>query len=156
MPLEEWDRVISVNLTGPFLCSRELARTLRDKGWSAPAVMVNVTSVHERIPWPSYSHYCASKGGLKLFGETLARELGPHGIRVVQVAPGAIMTPINRTLAEDDELRRSVVEEVPLGRIGEPDEIAATIAWAAGPDAGYVTGSTVFVDGGMTTYPRFV
>ena len=154
MPLEEWERVLSVNLTGPFLCSRELVRRLPEG--RAPAVIVNVSSVHEVIPWPRFAHYCASKGGLKLFGETIARELAPRGVRVAAVAPGAILTPINRELIEDPDKRREQEEQIPWGRLGEPDEIAAAIAWLAGPEAEYVTGTTLFVDGGMTLYPKFV
>ena len=152
MPLEEWERVLSVNLTGPFLCSREFVRG----DPPAPSVIVNVSSVHEVIPWPTFSHYCATKGGLKLFGQTIARELAPRGIRVVMVAPGAILTPINKELIEDPEKRREQEEQVPWGRLGEPEEIAAAIAWLAGPEAEYVTGTTLFVDGGMTLYPKFI
>jgi glucose 1-dehydrogenase len=154
MPLDEWQRVLSVNLTGPFLCSRELVRRLPDE--VRPATIVNVSSVHEEIPWPRFSHYCASKGGLKLFGQTIARELAPRGIRVVQVAPGAILTPINRELIEDPAKRREQEEQIPWGRLGEPEELAAAIAWLASPEAEYVVGTTLFVDGGMTLYPRFV
>ena len=153
MPLEEWQRVLGVNLTGPFLCSRELVRRL--PGRRGPATIVNVSSVHEVIPWPSFSHYCASKGGLKLFGETIARELAPRDIRVAAVAPGAIITPANRELAEDPGKRAEQEEQIPLARLGEPEEIAAAIAWLSGPEASYVTGETLFVDGGMTLYPRF-
>jgi glucose 1-dehydrogenase len=117
---------------------------------------VNVSSVHEVIPWIEFSHYCASKGGMKLFAQSAARELAPHGIRVVNVAPGAILTPINQNLIDDAEKRAEVEAEIPLGRTGRPEEIAAAIAWVAGPDADYVVGSTIFVDGGMTLYPKFV
>jgi len=154
MPLAEWERVLGVNLTGPFLCSRELVRRL--PGGRGPAVIVNVSSVHEVIPWPGVAHYCASKGGLKLFGQTIARELAPRQVRVVAVAPGAILTPINRELIEDPDKRREQEEQIPWGRLGEPEEIAAAIAWLAGPEAEYVTGATLFVDGGMTLYPKFV
>jgi glucose 1-dehydrogenase len=156
MPLAEWNRVLGVNLTGPFLCSREFVRRLPAGRQEPPAVIVNVTSVHEVIPWPSFSHYCATKGGLKLFGQTIARELAPRGVRVVSVAPGAILTPINRQLIEDPEKRREQEEQIPWGRLGKPEEIAAAIAWLASPEAEYVTGTTLFVDGGMTLYPRFV
>jgi glucose 1-dehydrogenase len=154
MPLDEWRRVLDINLTGAFLCAREAARALMAE--KRPGVIVNVSSVHEVIPWPGFSHYCASKGGLKLFGQTIARELAPHEIRVVMVAPGAILTPINTDLIENPEKRKQVEEEIPWGRMGRPEEIAAAIAWLAGPEAEYVTGTTVFVDGGMTLYPGFV
>jgi glucose 1-dehydrogenase len=154
MPLDEWERVIGVNLTGPFLCSREMARGLPAGGRGG--VIVNVTSVHEVIPWERFAHYCASKGGLKLFAQTIAKELAPHRIRVVNVAPGAILTPINRQLMEDPQERARVEAEVPWGRLGRPEEIAAAIAWLACDEAEYVTGATLFVDGGMTLYPGFV
>lgn len=141
-------------MTGPFLYSRAMARELIGRGNGG--VIVNVSSVHELIPWPQFGHYCASKGGLKIFAQTIARELAPHAIRVVNVAPGAIMTPINRELDEDEDQRREVESQIPWGRLGSPEEIAAAIAWLAGPEAEYVTGSTLFVDGGMTLYPRFV
>ena len=107
-------------------------------------------------PLAGFSHYCASKGGLKLFAQTIARELAPRGIRVVSVAPGAILTPINKDLAEDEQKRREVEEEIPWGRLGKPEEIAAAIAWLASDEADYVVGTTLFVDGGMTLYPKFV
>ena len=153
MPLEEWNKVLAVNLTGAFLCARETARGLLKA--EAGGVIVNVSSVHEVIPWPEFSHYCASKGALKLFGQTIARELAPDGIRVVQVAPGAILTPINQDLIDHPEKRREVEEEIPWGRMGSPEEIAAAISWLASAEAEYITGSTLFVDGGMTLYPKF-
>jgi glucose 1-dehydrogenase len=154
MPLEEWEKVLAVNLTGPFLCAREMVRRLPEH--DAAGTIVNVSSVHEVIPWPKFGHYCASKGGLKLFGQTIARELAPRGIRVVMVAPGAIATPINREIIKDPEKRREQEEQIPWRRMGEPEEIAGAIAWLAGPEAEYVTGATLFVDGGMTLYPKFV
>lgn len=154
MPLEEWNKVLAVNLTGAFLCTREAARGMLAAGIKGS--IVNVSSVHEVIPWPQFGHYCASKGGLKLFAQTVARELAPSGIRVVNVAPGAILTPINQDLIDDPEKRAAVEDEIPLGRAGKPEEIAAAIAWVSGPEAEYVVGSTLFVDGGMTLYPKFV
>ncbi|MBX5470343.1 MAG: glucose 1-dehydrogenase [Thermoleophilaceae bacterium] len=154
MPLGEWQAVLDVNLTGPFLCAREAARGMIAAGRGG--AIVNVSSVHERIPWPGFAHYCASKGGLALLGQTIAKELAPHGIRVVGVAPGAIMTPINEGLDEHAEQRRQVEEEIPLGYIGRPEQVAEAVAWVASDAASYVTGTTLFVDGGMTTYPRFV
>jgi glucose 1-dehydrogenase len=153
MPLEEWNRVLSVNLTGGFLCAREAARGMTQDGGGG--VIVNMSSVHEQIPWESFAHYCASKGAMKLFAQTIAKELAPHRIRVVNVAPGAILTPINKDLIEHPEMRKEVEAEIPYGRIGTPEEIAAAVSWLASDEADYVTGTTLFVDGGMTTYPNF-
>ena len=151
MPLEEWRRLLDVNLTGAFLCAREAARGMIDQGEGG--VIVNNTSVHEVIPWPEFSHYCASKAGLKLFSQTIARELAPHGIRVAQVAPGTIQTPINKWILDDPEKLQSAIGQIPWGRMGQPEEVAAAIAWLASAEASYVTGATLFVDGGMTLYP---
>jgi glucose 1-dehydrogenase len=151
LELADWQQVLDVNLTGPFLCSRAFARALVAAG--APGVIVNVSSVHEEIPWPGFAHYCASKGGLKLFTGTIARELAPQGIRVASVAPGAIRTPINQELIDDPGKRAEVEKQIPWGRMGEPEEIAAAIAWLGSDEASYVTGTTLFVDGGMTQYP---
>jgi glucose 1-dehydrogenase len=154
MPLDEWQKVIAVNLTGTFLCSREAARImLADR---ARGTIVMVTSVHEVIPWESFSHYCASKGGMKLFAQTIARELAPHGIRVASVAPGAIATPINAGVLADPVQKAAVEAEIPYGRWGEVSDVARAIAWIASTQADYVVGSTLFVDGGMTLYPRFI
>lgn len=154
MPLAAWQKVIDINLTGAFLCAREAARIMRaaDK----PGCIVNISSVHEQIPWEGFSHYCASKGGMKLFGQSIARELAPHGIRVVSVAPGAIATPINAGVLADPEQRAAVEAEIPLGRWGSVSDVAQAVAWVASDQASYVVGSTLFVDGGMTLYPRFV
>ncbi|MEA2317502.1 MAG: glucose 1-dehydrogenase [Solirubrobacteraceae bacterium] len=154
MPLEEWNRVLAVNLTGTFLCTRAAARIMRRD--SARGAIVMVSSVHEQIPWPKFSHYCATKGGVKLFGQSIAKELAPHGIRVVSVAPGAIRTPINEDVLADPEARAEVEAEIPLGRWGEVSDVSRAIAWVASEQAEYVVGSTLFVDGGMTLYPRFV
>ena len=141
-------------VTGAFLCSREAARGMIAA--DAGGVIVNVSSVHEVIPWMEFSHYCASKAGMKLFGQSIARELAPHRIRVVQIAPGAILTPINQELIDDPAEREQVEAQIPWGRLGKPEEIAAAIAWVASPEAEYVNGATIFVDGGMTLYPNFV
>lgn len=154
MSLEDWQQVIDVNLTGAFLCCREFVRGLLQE--RSPGVIVNVSSVHEVIPWRNFSHYCASKGGLKLFGQSIAYELAPHGIRVVGIAPGAIATPINAEMLENPKEREKVESEIPWGRVGSADEVAGAIAWLAGSDAEYVVGSTLFLDGGMLLYPNFV
>jgi glucose 1-dehydrogenase len=116
-------------------------------------LVVSITSVHDRMPWERFSHYAASKAGMRLFIESIAKELAPHGIRVVAVAPGAIATPINReTLDEPEELAQTE-RQIPLGRIGEPAEVARAVAWLASDQASYVTGATLLVDGGLTLYP---
>jgi glucose 1-dehydrogenase len=152
MPLADWEKVLRVNVTGTFLCSREFARRLPE---DANGVIVNMSSVHEQIPWPEFSHYCASKGAVRLFAQTIAKELAPR-VRVVNVGPGAIVTPINEDWTEDPEARRRVLDEIPLDRLGQPEDVAGAVSWLASTDASYVTGTTVFVDGGMTTYPNFV
>jgi glucose 1-dehydrogenase len=152
MLLDEWNRVLSVNLTGAFLCSREVGRALVQA--RAPGVIVNVSSVHELIPWPRFSHYCASKAALRLFGQTIARELAPHRIRLAGIAPGAIVTPINREVVEDAAERREVERQIPWGRMGTAEEVAGAIVWLAGPEAEYTTGATLFLDGGMSLYDR--
>jgi glucose 1-dehydrogenase len=123
---------------------------------NAKGVIVNMSSVHEFIPWPGFAHYCASKGGMKLLMETAARELADKQIRVLNIAPGAIVTPINKFVLDDPEEKHAVEGEIPLGRMGQPDEIAAAVAWAASDEASYVTGTTLVVDGGMSLYPKFV
>ncbi len=154
MKLEDWEAVLQTNLTGAFLCMREAASAMVAAGRGG--VIVNMSSVHEFIPWPGFAHYCASKGGMKLLMETAARELAPKKIRLVNIAPGAIITPINKFVLDDPEQKHAVESEIPLGRMGQPEEIAAAVVWAASDEAGYVTGTTIVVDGGMSLYPKFV
>jgi glucose 1-dehydrogenase len=154
LELDDWRRTIDVNLTGVFLCAREAARGLRAA--DAKGVLVFMSSVHEQIPWPKFSHYCATKGGMKLFMQTIARELAPHGIRCVDVAPGAIETPINQPVIDDPDQYQAVLDEIPWGRWGKPEDVARAVAWVASAQADYVVGTTLFVDGGMTLYPNFV
>ncbi len=142
MPLESWQKILDVNLTGAFLCCREAARVM-DGG----TIVVN-TSVHEVIPWMRFSHYAASKGGLKLFVQSIAKELAPRGIRICSVAPGATRTPINEGVEENASR-----DQIPWGRWADAIEIARAIAWLASDRAEYVVGTTLFVDGGMTLYP---
>ena len=153
MPLDAWQKVLDVNLTGAFLCAREAARMMVDAGDGG--VIVNMSSVHEQIPWERFSHYCASKGGLKLWAQSIAKELAPLGIRVVNVAPGAIDTPINRDVLSNKQESAAVLCEIPLERWGHVDDIAHAVSWLASEQASYITGATLFVDGGMTLYPKF-
>ena len=142
LPLESWEKVIGVNLTGAFLCCREAARRIE-----AGTIVVN-TSVHEIMPWMRFSHYAASKGGLRMFVQSIAKELAPKGIRVCAVAPGATRTPINDGVHADEDAR-----PIPAGRWADPEEIARAIAWLASDNASYVVGTTLYVDGGLTLYP---
>jgi glucose 1-dehydrogenase len=153
MPLDLWNAVLRTNLTGAFLCLREAGKHMAA---AKSGVIVNMSSVHEFIPWPGFAHYCASKGGLKLLTQTVARELAPLGIRCLNVAPGAIATPINTFVLDDPEAKHMVEEEIPLGRFGQPEEIAGAVAWLASDQGDYVTGTTLVVDGGMSTYPKFI
>nr|P07999.2 RecName: Full=Glucose 1-dehydrogenase B [Priestia megaterium] len=153
MSLSDWNKVIDTNLTGAFLGSREAIKYFVEN--DIKGTVINMSSVHEwKIPWPLFVHYAASKGGMKLMTETLALEYAPKGIRVNNIGPGAINTPINAEKFADPEQRADVESMIPMGYIGEPEEIAA-VAWLASSEASYVTGITLFADGGMTQYPSF-
>ena len=127
MSLGDWESVIQTNLTGTFLCLREAGAAMVKSG--AGGVIVNMSSVHEYIPWAGYAHYCATKGGIKLLMQTAARELAEHHIRVVSVAPGAVASPINQSVLDDPNAKKAVEGEIPLGRMGSPEEVAAAVAW---------------------------
>ena len=145
-PESEFDAVIEVNLKGPFLCTQAAARDMakRKKG-----TIINISSVHEDLPFPGYSAYCAAKGGLRMLCRDLALELAPHGINVINVAPGAIDTPINKRTLADPEKKLALKREIPLGRVGEPQEVAKLVCYLASDDAAYITGTTVVIDGGL-------
>jgi len=160
MTLAQWNAVLGVNLTGTFLCAREAARTMIRQGIRAgvsraAGKIICVSSVHEVIPWAGHVNYAASKGGLKLFMQSLAQELAQHRIRVNSVAPGAIQTPINRPAWETPEALAALLTLIPYGRIGQPADIGNAVVWLASDAADYVHGQTLFVDGGMTLYPEF-
>jgi glucose 1-dehydrogenase len=160
MTVAQWNTVLGVNLTGMFLCAREAAREMIRRGprpgvSAATGKIVCVSSVHEVIPWAGHVNYAASKGGVKLFMQSLAQELAPHRIRVNSVAPGAIQTPINRAAWETPEALAALLKLIPYGRIGQPADIGRVVAWLASDDADYIHGQTIFVDGGMTLYPEF-
>ena len=155
MTLEQWNTVIGVNLTGMFLCAREAVREMARRGprpevSRATGKIICISSVHEVIPWAGHANYAASKGGVKLFMQTLAQELAPARIRVNSIAPGAIQTPINRDAWETPQALESLLNLIPYGRIGQPEDIGL-----ASDDADYINGQTIFVDGGMTLYPEF-
>lgn len=152
MSLEDWQKVISVDLTGTFLVSREAIGHMIETGGG---VLVNMSSVHQRIPWPNFAHYATAKGGMKLLTETLALEFASRGVRVNAVAPGAIATPANQRKLEDPDQRRALEALIPWDRAGQPEEVAACVAFLASDEASYVTGHTLFVDGGMSLYPGF-
>jgi glucose 1-dehydrogenase len=144
---EEYDAVLDVNLKGAFFVAQAFVRHLQDT--HRPGRIINISSVHEDLPFPNFSPYCASKGGLEMVMRTLAVELAPYGITVNNVAPGAIETSINSKLLNSPELLKALLGNIPLGRLGKPDDVAGMVAFLAGPDAGYVTGTTMFVDGGL-------
>jgi glucose 1-dehydrogenase len=145
-PESEWDAVTAVNLKGPFLCTQAAARDMAKR---KKRTIINISSVHEDLPFPGYSAYCASKGGLRMLCRDLALELAPYGINVVNVAPGAINTPINERTLSDPEKKLALKREIPLGRVGEPQEVARLVCYLASDDAAYITGTTVVIDGGL-------
>ena len=151
-PLDVWDRILRVNLTGPFLCGRAAARAMIAAGRRGR--IINISSVHEDLAMPNNAAYAASKGGVRMLMRTIALELAPHGITVNDIAPGAIATPINREVREDAEKQKELLEEIPLKRVGDPDEIAALCTYLASEAASYVTGATFVIDGGLTQYTK--
>lgn len=160
MTLKQWNEVISVNLTGQFLCAREAVREFRKRGVvrdvsAAAGKLVFMSSVHQEIPWAGHVNYAASKGGVMQLMRSIAQEVAPLAIRANAVAPGAIRTPINRAAWKTPEAYRDLMTLVPYKRIGEPEDIAQAVAWLVSDAADYVTGTTLFVDGGMTLYPGF-
>jgi glucose 1-dehydrogenase len=151
---EDFDRVLAVNLRGAFLCAREAIRHFLAE--EKEGSIVNISSVHQLIPKPSYLGYSASKGGMQNLTRTLALEYAGRGIRVNGIGPGATVTPINRAWIDDPEKRRQVEEHIPMQRAGDADEMAGVTAFLASHDAAYITGQTIFVDGGLTLYPSFL
>jgi glucose 1-dehydrogenase len=160
MTIEQWNTVIGVNLTGQFLCTREAAREFKRRGVvpsvsAAAGKIICMSSVHQEIPWAGHVNYAASKGGAMLLMKSIAQELAPERIRVNGIAPGAIRTPINTAAWSTPEAYSELMTLVPYKRIGEPRDIAQAAVWLASDAADYVTGATLFVDGGMTLYPCF-
>jgi glucose 1-dehydrogenase len=160
LSLEHWNTVIGVNLTGQFLCAREAVREFLRRGVvpelsRAAGKIVCISSVHDVIPWAGHANYAASKGGVTMLMKTMAQELAPQKIRVNSVSPGAIKTPINTSAWDTPEAQASLLTKIPYFRVGETEDIARAVVWLASDHADYVTGATLYVDGGMTLYPSF-
>jgi glucose 1-dehydrogenase len=159
MTLKDWQAVLSVNLTGQFLCCREAIKAFRrnpEQPGRARGSIVCMSSVHEVIPWAGHVNYVAAKGGVRMMMQTLAQEVAAERIRVNAVAPGAIRTPINQSEWATKEGMEAMLRLIPYGRIGEPEDVARAVTWLASDEADYVTGTTLFVDGGMTLYAAFI
>jgi glucose 1-dehydrogenase len=160
LTLAQWQRVIGVNLTGQFLCSREAVREFRRRGVRrevscAAGKVICISSVHDIIPWAGHVNYAASKGGVAMMMKSIAQEVAPYRIRVNSVSPGAIRTPINMQAWSTPEAYGDLLKLIPYKRIGEADEIGRAVVWLASDDSDYITGATLYVDGGMTLYPGF-
>lgn len=160
MTLEDWRKVIDLDLTGAFLCAQEAAKRFRRQGMEpnrskALGKVLFITSVHQRIPWTGHANYAAAKGGVRMLMETMAQELADQKIRVNAIAPGAIKTPINTAAWDTPAAARKLLKQIPYGRIGEVEDIAASAVWLTSDAADYVVGTTLFVDGGMSLYPDF-
>ncbi len=145
---EDYDKVLNVNLKGVFFATQEMVRHLRQG--NRRGKIVNISSVHEELPFPNFTAYCASKGGVKMMARNLAVELGPLGINVNNIAPGAIETPINTKLLNDPQKLGALLAQIPLGRLGQTSDVASVAVFLASDEAKYVTGSTYYVDGGLT------
>lgn len=160
MTIEKWNKVISVNLTGQFLCAREAIKEFKRRGVKkeiscAAGKIIHISSVHEVIPWAGHVNYASSKGGIMMLMKSIAQEVAPFRIRVNSICPGAIRTPINKSAWETPEAYNKLMELIPYGRIGEVDDIGRAAVWLASDHADYITGTSIFIDGGMTLYPGF-
>jgi glucose 1-dehydrogenase len=160
MTLAQWNTVIGVNLTGQFLCAREAIREFKRRGIvenisCSAGKIICISSVHEVIPWAGHVNYAASKGGIMLMMKSIAQEVAPLRIRVNSICPGAIRTPINTSAWSTPEAYADLMKLVPYQRIGEPEDIGRVAAFLASDHADYITGASIFVDGGMTLYPGF-
>ncbi|UAY52142.1 SDR family oxidoreductase [Ferruginibacter albus] len=160
MSLKDWQLVIDVNLTGQFLCAREAVREFLRRGVVlersiAAGKIICMSSVHEVIPWGGHVNYATSKGGIMMLMKSMAQELAPKKIRVNSIGPGAIQTPINHTAWETPEALNKLLTLIPYNRIGQPEDIGKLAAWLASDESDYITGTTIFCDGGMTLYPGF-
>ena len=160
MTLKQWQQVIDVNLTGQFLTARAAIREFRKRGMRegvscALGKIIHMSSVHEVIPWAGHVNYATAKGGIVMLMQSLAQEYGKERIRVNSIAPGAIRTDINKSVWNNPASYNELMKLIPYGRIGEPSDVGAVAAWLASDESDYITGTTLFVDGGMTCYPGF-
>jgi len=155
--LDDWYKIIAVDLTGPFVCSREAIKHM-EKQQNPPSggyCIINISSVHQTIPKPHFVPYATSKAGIEMMTKTMALELAKKNIRANLVAPGAIDTDMNKTLRDNKEVLEKVLKQIPINRIGNPEEVANVVEFLASEKASYITGTTIYVDGGMTLYPSF-
>jgi glucose 1-dehydrogenase len=150
--LEDYMKVINTNVIGTFLCSREAIKLFLEK--NTAGIVINNTSVHQEIPKPQYLSYSMSKGAINNLTKTLALEYAPKGLRVNNIAPGAIITPIN-PWANDEEKKKQISEHIPMGSVGNAEQVAKAMLFLASEDSSYITGQTIYVDGGLTLYPDF-
>ena len=160
MTLEQWNTVIGVNLTGQFLCAREAIREFLRRGprpevSAATGKIICMSSVHELIPWAGHANYASSKGAIRMLMQTLAQEYGDRKIRVNSICPGAIQTPINRAAWETPQALNSLMTLVPYNRIGQPQDIGNLAVFLASDQSDYITGASIFIDGGMTVFEGF-
>jgi glucose 1-dehydrogenase len=160
MTMEQWNMVLGVNLTGQFLCAREairefLRRGIDQKKSKAAGKIIHMSSVHQVIPWAGHANYATSKGGIMLLMKSIAQEFAGKKIRINSICPGAIQTPINRQAWDTPEALESLLTLIPYKRIGVPEDIGNVAVWLASDDSDYITGASIFVDGGMTLYPGF-
>ncbi len=160
MSVDEWNKVISVNLTGQFIAAREAIKAFREQGIDpnlscAAGKIICISSVHQIIPWAGHVNYASSKGGIHMMMQSLAQEVAQEKIRINAIGPGAIRTKINTEAWDTKEAYDKLMKLVPYDRIGEPEDIARTCCWLLSDYADYITGVTLFVDGGMTLFPGF-
>jgi glucose 1-dehydrogenase len=145
---KDYDMVLNTNLKGPFFATQAFVKHLQ--GRKAPGKVINISSVHEDLPFPHFTAYCASKGGVKMMMRNLSIELAPLGITINNIAPGAIETPINHALLNDPAKLKGLLENIPLNRLGQPSDDSSAVAFLASSEADYITGTTLVVDGGLT------
>lgn len=160
MTLKDWNQVINTNLTGQFLCARQAIRYFETKPTAdidQPAIgnIIFMSSVHDIIPWSGHVNYASSKGGVLMLMKSLALEVAPKKIRINGISPGAIATDINKEVWSDEAKKKELLKLIPYKRIGKPEDVAKVALWLASHESDYVTGTTIYVDGGMTLYPGF-